>query len=162
MLSFSPEFKALSMTSSIILAVVGIALIAVLDRVADPYKKDSRLADRTAFVLATLFIFFIVNLTLPVHYNYVGTSQVDNSQIVNVTKSKENTDNVDLQATYYKLKNGKTYKVYNKDVTRKQAHVKHTVYKFKRSQAKISPIRRLFSTKPVPERVYLTVTEPVK
>ena len=149
------------MTGSIILAVVGIALIAVLDRVADPYKKDSRLADRTAFVLATLFIFFIVNLTLPVHYDYVGTSQVDNSQIVNATKSKENTDNVDLQATYYKTKD-KVYKVYNKDVTRKQAHVSHKQYTFKRYQAKISPIRRLFSTKTVPERVYLTVTEPVK
>lgn len=119
-------------------------------------------AGKIGIIMVIPSIVLLINLTLPVHYDYVGTSQVDNTQIVNVTKSKENTDNVDLQATYYKLKNGKTYKVYNKDVTRKQAHVKHTVYKFKRSQAKISPIRRLFSTKSVPERVYLTVTEPVK
>lgn len=162
MLSISPEFSTLAMICSIVLAVVGIALIAVLDRVADPYQKDSRLADCMFFVLATLFIFLIVNLTLPVHYDYVGTNQVDTSKIVSATKSKENTDNVDLQTTYYKLKNKKVYKVYNKDVTHKQAHVAHKTYTFKRYQAKISPIRRLFSTKPVPERVYLTVTEPFK
>ena len=99
---------------------------------------------------------------MPVHYDYVGTSQADTSQIVSATKSKENTDNVDLQTTYYKLKGGKVYKVYNEDVTHVQAHVSHKTYTFKRYQAKISPIRRLFSIKPVPERVYLTVTEPMK
>ncbi|MCL8206291.1 hypothetical protein M5361_14220 [Ligilactobacillus agilis] len=60
MLSISPEFQTLEMICSIVLAVVGIALIAVLDRVADPYQKDSRLADRTALVLATLFVALII------------------------------------------------------------------------------------------------------
>ena len=60
MLSISPEFQTLEMICSIVLAVVGIALIAVLDRVTDPYQKDSRLADRTALVLATLFVALII------------------------------------------------------------------------------------------------------
>lgn len=61
----------------------------------------------------------------------------------------------------YTLKNGTSYIVYPNDVSHTYAKQKQTTYVFKRSQAKILPIRRLFSGKNVPERVHLELVKPL-
>ena len=111
-------------------------------------------ASTVGIVAVCIGLVFAINLLIPVHYDYIGTTKTNSNQIVKITDNGDNKK--------YTLKNGKTYIVYTKDTSYDYAKQKHTTYTFKRSQAKISPIRRLFSTKNVPERVKLTVTKPMK
>lgn len=111
-------------------------------------------AGKIGIIMVIPSIVLLINLLIPVHYDYIGTTKTNSNQIVKITDNGDNKK--------YTLKNGKTYIVYTKDTSYDYAKQKHTTYTFKRSQAKISPIRRLFSTKSVPERVKLTVTKPIK
>lgn len=111
-------------------------------------------AGKIGIMMAIPSIVLLINLMIPVHYDYVGTTTVNNRQITKITDSGD--------GEKYTLKNGTSYIVYPNDISHTYAKQKHTTYTFKRSQAKLSPIRRLFSTKSVPERVKLTVTKPIK
>ena len=111
-------------------------------------------AGKIGIIMVIPSIVLLINLIMPVHYDYVGTTKTNSNQIVKITDNGNNKK--------YTLKNGTSYIVYSKDTSYDYAKQKHTTYTFKRSQAKISPIRRLFSAKSVPERVKLTVTKPIK
>lgn len=111
-------------------------------------------AGKIGIIMVIPSIVLLINLIIPVHYDYVGTTKTNSNQIVKITDNGNNKK--------YTLKNGKTYIVYTKDTSYDYTKQKHTTYTFKRSQAKLSPIRRLFSSKSVPERVKLTVTKPIK
>lgn len=104
-------------------------------------------------VSAILSMVFVINLMMPVHYDYVGTTKVNSKQITKITDSGD--------GEKYTLKNGTSYIVYPNDVSHTYAKQKQTTYIFKRSQAKILPIRRLFSGENIPERVKLEIVEPI-
>lgn len=105
-------------------------------------------------VSAILSVVFVINLIMPVHYDYVGTTKVNNRQIIKIADNENNKK--------YTLKNGTSYIVYSNDVSHTYAKQKQTTYVFKRSQAKILPIRRLFSGENIPERVKLEIIKPLK
>ena len=110
---------------------------------------------RTISVVALiLIIIFTINLMIPVRYDYVGTTKVNSKQIAKIT------DNDDSQK--YTLKNGTSYVVYSTDTSHNYAQQKRTTYVFKRFQAKVPSIRRLFSGENIPERVKLEITKPMK
>lgn len=110
---------------------------------------------RTISVVALiLIIIFTINLMMPVRYDYVGTTKVNSKQIAKIT------DNDDSQK--YTLKNGTSYVVYSTDTSHNYAQQKQTTYVFKRFQAKVPPIRRLFNDRAVPERVKLEITKTLK
>ena len=99
-------------------------------------------------------VVFIINLMIPVHYDYVGTTKVNSKQITKIADYGE--------GKKYTLKNGTNYVVYPSDTSHACAKQKQTTYVFKRSQAKLSPIRRLFSGENIPERVKLEIIKPLK
>ena len=105
-------------------------------------------------VLAILSIIFLINLLIPVHYDYVGTTKVNSKQITKIADYGE--------GKKYTLKGGTSYVVYSSDTSHAYAKQKQTTYVFKRSQAKLLPIRRLFSGENIPERVKLEIIKPLK
>ena len=111
-------------------------------------------ACKIAIIWAILSIIFLINLLIPVHYDYVGATKVNNNQIVKITDSGD--------GKKYTLKDGTSYVVYSSDTSHAYAKQKQTTYVFKRSQAKLLPIRRLFSGKNIPERVKLEIIKPLK
>lgn len=103
---------------------------------------------------SVLGVMFIINLMIPVHYDYVGTTKVNSKQITKISDYGE--------GKKYTLKNGTNYIVYPSDISHACAKQKQTTYVFKRSQAKLLPIRRLFSNENIPERVKLEIIKPLK
>lgn len=101
-----------------------------------------------------LGVVFIINLMMPVHYDYVGTTKVNRTQITKIADYDG--------GKKYTLKNGTSYVVYSSDTSHAYTKQKQTTYTFKRSQAKLLPIRRLFSGENIPERVKLEITKPMK
>lgn len=156
MFTVGPELESIfvnpNMLALIICVVMGSFnfIIMFANRGRDTFDK----AGKVGIVLMCASIIFIINLLIPVHYDYIGTTKTNSNQIVKITDNGDNKK--------YTLKNGTSYVVYSKDTSHNYARQKHTTYTFKRTQAKLSPIRRLFSTKTVPERVKLTVTKPIK
>lgn len=156
MFTVGPELESIfvnpNMLALIICVVMGSFnfIIMFANRGRDTFDK----AGKVGIVLMCASIIFIINLLIPVHYDYIGTTKTNSNQIVKITDNGDNKK--------YTLKNGTSYAVYSKDTSHNYARQKHTTYTFKRTQAKLSPIRRLFSTKTVPERVKLTITKPIK
>lgn len=156
MFTVGPELESIfinpNMLALIICAVIGTfgCIITFSGGSINSIEK----ASTVGIVSVCIGLIFVINLLIPVHYDYIGTTKTNSDQIVKITDNRNNKK--------YTLKNGKTYIVYTKDTSYDYAKQKHTTYTFKRSQAKISPIRRLFSTKSVPERVKLTITKPLK
>ena len=103
---------------------------------------------------AILGVVFLINLMIPVHYDYVGTTKVNSKQITKIADYGE--------GKKYTLKNGTNYVVYPSDTSHAYTKQKQTTYIFKRSQAKLLPIRRLFCGKNIPERVKLEIIKPMK
>lgn len=101
-----------------------------------------------------LGVVFIINLMIPVHYDYVGTTKANSKQITKISDYGE--------GKKYTLKNGTSYVVYSTDTSHNYAQQKQTTYVFKRFQAKVPPIRRLFNDRAVPERVKLEITKTLK
>lgn len=109
---------------------------------------------KISMVFFFLCIIFIINLMVPVRYDYIGTTKVNSKQIIKIAD--------DGDGKKYVLKNGTSYVVYPNDVSHAYTRQKQTTYTFKRSQAELLPIRRLFIAEPVPERVKLEITKPMK
>ena len=105
-------------------------------------------------VFVILSIVFLINLLIPVHYDYIGTTKVNSKQITKISDYGE--------GKKYTLKNGANYIVYPSDISHTYTKGRQTTYTFKRSQAKLLPIRRLFSGENIPERVKLEITKPMK
>ncbi|MDM8279119.1 hypothetical protein QUW35_00215 [Ligilactobacillus agilis] len=104
-------------------------------------------------VSAILSMVFVINLMMPVHYDYVGTTKVNGKQLTKIADYGE--------GKKYTLKDGTSYVVYSSDTSHVYTKQKQTTYIFKRSQAKLLPIRRLFSGENIPERVKLEIVEPI-
>lgn len=105
-------------------------------------------------VFVILSIVFLINLLIPVHYDYIGATKVNSKQITTIADYGE--------GKKYTLKNGTSYIVYPSDISHAYTKQKQTTYIFKRSQAKLLPIRRLICGKNIPERVKLEITKPLK
>lgn len=156
MFTVGPELESIFVNPNMLALIICVVMVSFsfiimfANRGRDTFDK----AGKVGIVLMCASIIFIINLLIPVHYDYIGTTKTNSNQIVKITDNGDNKK--------YTLKNGKTYIVYTKDTSYDYAKQKHTTYTFKRSQAKLSPIRRLFSNKSVPERVKLTVTKPIK
>lgn len=156
MFTVGPELESIFVNPNMLALIICVVMasfsfiIMFANRGRDTFDK----ASKVGIVLMCASIIFIINLLIPVHYDYIGTTKTNSNQIVKITDNGNNKK--------YTLKNGKTYIVYTKDTSYDYTKQKHTTYTFKRSQAKLSPIRRLFSAKSVPERVKLTVTKPIK
>lgn len=108
---------------------------------------------KIVMVSVILSIVFVINLMIPVHYDYVGTTKVNSGQIIKIADTDD--------GKKYTLKNGTSYVVYSNDTSHIYAKQKQVTYTFKRSQAKILPIRRLFISENIPERVKLEIVEPI-
>ena len=156
MFTVGPELESIFVNPNMLALIICVVMarfsfiIMFASRGRDTFDKTCK----DGIVLMCASIIFIINLLIPVHYDYIGTTKTNSNQIVKITDNGDNKK--------YTLKNGKTYIVYTKDTSYDYTKQKHTTYTFKRSQAKLSPIRRLFSNKSVPERVKLTVTKPIK
>ena len=111
-------------------------------------------AGKIGIIMVIPSIVLLINLIIPVHYDYVGTTKVNNTQITKITDSGD--------GEKYTLKKGTSYIVYPNDISHTYAKQKQTTYVFKRSQANLSLIRRLFSGKNIPERVKLEIIKPFK
>lgn len=110
-------------------------------------------AGKIGIIMVIPSIVLLINLIIPVHYDYVALLKVNNTQITKITDSGD--------GEKYTLKKGTSYIVYPNDISHTYAKQKQTTYVFKRSQANLSPIRRLFSGKNIPERVKLEIVKPI-